>query len=178
MQALTCDPASWSLSFSRTIPYISQTQLSTAKLRDHNMNKSFITLKKICSWDINAQFRLHLSKPHKVIRGEWITLALQLSPGTFGIPQPFGKDRAQNVCQYPIIDWIKTESLFNAKALLCWSSCWATDGRQCRHGWQCQTNTKEKLCWQHRFLFTLIYEEVSISFLLCGMCDDPGKSTS
>lgn len=38
-----------SVSFIRTIPCICQTQLSTVKLRDHNANKSFITLKKICS---------------------------------------------------------------------------------------------------------------------------------
>lgn len=99
-------------------------------------------------------------------RGEWITMAAQLSPGTFGIPRPIWRDRAQNVCHYPIIDWITAESPFNAKALLCWSSRWTTEGRQCRHGWQCQTNMKEKFCWQRRFLFTVFQDRVSTPSLL------------
>lgn len=53
------------------------------------------------------------------LRGEWITTALQLSPGTFGIQRPIGEASAQNVCQHPLIDWITAESRFNARVSLC-----------------------------------------------------------
>lgn len=105
----------------------------------------------MCSWDINAHSDPRSSRLIRSFGGEWITMALQLPPGAFGIPHNIlEKDGAQNVCQYPIIDWITAESLLMPRLHSADHHAGRPMGGQCHHGWQCQMFTKEKFCWQHR----------------------------